>query len=569
MEMNEKIGNALTWISIFGRRLMHSLYANRLLWLFLCFMSMLSIADIPSGLDFHIRPSMQILYILFVGIFKGSVLTAVFVLCLRIKCLKVIFGAVIVVFSVLSVANYASYHYFGFGITRRMFMIIMQTNPAEAVEFLHYAWNMLVSWIFSLKFLTIVLIAIVMIFLLKRMPVKAFGIAVGVISGIGLVMGTVFGCSYTSGRTAHFLSVRMIKYGAECYADMRRFENLKDTLKPLPDAATVSSSHRATNVVVVIGESASRKHWQLYGYPVATTPQVSTMSDSIFILQNAISSSICTAFNLENILTLKTDSMPESTAMSSPRIIDIFKSAGYRTYWLSNQEKDGAVCAVPGVLASTADVENYIGAQSPKDALATKYDGELLTYYREALRDTASNKLIFLHLLGSHMIYTSRYPQNQKVFSASDIIRLTGRNLTDNEASTIAEYDNTIHYTDSILGEIIRTTGALTAPTVVVYFSDHGANVYDYDGLHGRNERSVEIPAIIYANYAYQQANPDIVVMLENAIGRRISTADIAHPLMSLTGTTYSGYDSTRDFLSTHYIERHRYVDFRPWAYDN
>ena len=77
----------------------------------------------------------------------------------------------------------------------------------------------------------------------------------------------------------------------------------------------------------------------------------------------------------------------------------------------------------------------------------------------------------------------------------------------------------------------------------------------------------MEVPALIYANAPYRAANPDMVSALDSALMLPVTTADLAHPLMTLTGTTYSGYDPTRDFLSPQYVKRHRYVDLRPWTF--
>lgn len=143
-----------------------------------------------------------------------------------------------------------------------------------------------------------------------------------------------------------------------------------------------------------------------------------------------------------------------------------------------------------------------------------------------------------------------------------------GRSHSWEEATTIAEYDNSIRYTDSLLGEMLRAVARQPEPAVLIYFSDHGVNVYDIDGIHGRGERFVEVPALIYANAPYRVANPDMVSALDSALMLPVTTADLAHPLMTLTGTTYSGYDPTPDFLSPKYVKRHRYVDLRPWSFE-
>lgn len=566
--ITEYLRNASLFIAKLWAAFMHGFVRHRLLWVLLWAVSMLSIADIPAGIAFHMSPIIQVIYIICVGAFKGCVLLAIFVLCFSHKWLKIIACVALVMYTAIALVNSAAYHFFGFGITRRMISIIMQTNPAEATEFARYAASLAASTILSWKFPASVAATVVIVTLIRRIPNKIFTCSSLALSAAGLLMAIIFAASFTSGRTAHVLSLRIVKYGCETYKDLREFERLKSTLSPLPDQDSVSSTHRAATVTVVIGESASRRHWQAYGYTLPTTPNVSAMADSLFILADVIGSSTSTSLNLENILTLKNDSIPEGTALHYPRVIDIFNKAGYTTYWLSNQERTGLVSNMSGVLVSNADVIRYIGAESSEDALIAKYDEELLPHLREAMTDTSTHKLIFLHLLGSHIVYTSRYPHSAAYFTGDDIKMQPGRaSLSDDEASTVAEYDNSLRYTDSLLGEILRATAKLTEPALLIYISDHGVNVYDSDGIHGRGERYVEVPAIIYANAAYRSANPDIISALGQSLKLPVTTADLPQPLMTLTGTHYSGYDSSRDFLSPDYVRRHRYVDTRPWKF--
>ena len=187
----------------------------------------------------------------------------------------------------------------------------------------------------------------------------------------------------------------------------------------------------------------------------------------------------------------------------------------------------------------------------------------------EALADSAAYKIIFLHLLGSHVIYTSRYPASAEVFTAEDVLKLPGKkSLSEDEAATVAQYDNSIRYTDSVLGKMVEAVSRQSEPAVLVYFSDHGVNVYDSDGIHGRSERYVEVPAVVYLNKAFRTADPEADSAFRKAVALPITTAEIAHPLMNLTGTSYSGYDSTRDFLSPNYHLRPRYVDHHPWQFE-
>lgn len=241
--------------------------------------------------------------------------------------------------------------------------------------------------------------------------------------------------------------------------------------------------------------------------------------------------------------------------------------AGYRTYWLSNQERTGIWGNSSGAMSGNADVVKYVGGESLEDALLDRYDEALLPEVTKALADSAA--FIGVHLMGSHMEYSNRYPASADYFKGTDVIRKMPRPwLSDSKAQTVAEYDNSIRYTDAILGQIIDRISRLSRPALFVYFSDHGENVYDSRDYRGRDNTSVMVPMVVYANYAYRRSNPDMVEALRRAVSLPVSTATVAFPLMTLTGTSYSRYISDRDFLSPDFKVRPRYVDEQVWQPD-
>lgn len=540
---------------------------HRILWLILWAASMLSILDIPTSIEFHIPPALQVAYIVIAGAFKGSFILALCLLCDRCRWSRVAAYVAVGIYVLLAVVNFLSLYFFDFGITRRMISIILQTNPSEAREFIAYSVQLLGQTLMSWVSVMTVAASCLAVMAVRRIPRRWLTRTAGVLSAVGLLMAAAFACSYTSGRTAHSLVLRIIKYGRETYHDLREFEAMKNELAPLPDADSITSRHLAATVVVVIGESASRSHWSAYGYPLPTTPRICAMADSLYIMPDVIGSSASTSLNLENILTLRNDDTPEGGTPGYPRLVDIFNHAGYKTFWLSNQERTGLISNMSGVLASDADVIRYIGAQSSEDLLISRYDEALLPYLRDALADSASSKLIFIHMMGSHFVFSSRYPREARYFTPADVRSARG-GLTDDEAQTISEYDNTIRYTDALLARMIDDVARMSESAVMIYFSDHGVNVYDEGGIQGRGEHFVEVPAFIYVNGAYRRDNPDVVTALDAAYRRPVTTASLAYPLMTLTGTTYTGYDATRDFMSPQYLRRHRYVDYKPWRYE-
>lgn len=405
---------------------------------------------------------------------------------------------------------------------------------------------------------------------IRHVPQRLLGRAVAGITVAGTLLFGAFCIRYNIARSGHILTLRTILYSHEAYQSARRFENDRSALPPLPLPQTVTSRHLAETVVVVIGESASRDHLSLYGYPLPTTPRADSMARELFVFTDAIGSSAATIGNMDRILSLKPDDTTEGDALSYPRLIDIMGHAGYKTWWLSNQERGGIVPTTAALLASDADVTAYVSGETT-EPLATNYDRALLPELTSALADTARYKLVFMHLMGSHRPADSRYPAGEGIFTAADISRLPGHPWLaghDHEAQEVAEYDNSIRYTDRLLADTQRLLARSGAPVLMIYFADHGEHIHDERLFSGRDIMYVRVPMVVWANGAWLQANPDRTAALRSAVQQPLSTANFAHMLMNLTGTSYAGYDASLDVLSPDYIVRPRYVDEAIWPGD-
>src|SRR6185437_1741359 len=93
-------------------------------------------------------------------------------------------------------------------------------------------------------------------------------------------------------------------------------------------------------------------------------------------------------------------------------VIDVFNTAGYETYWLSNQYQFAAH-ELNSALASivyTAKQQVWLNSVNfTGDERVIQLDQHLLAPFRKALIDPAPRKLIFLHLIGSHFDYGAHY----------------------------------------------------------------------------------------------------------------------------------------------------------------
>lgn len=478
--------------------------------------------------------------------------------------------AAIIVYTLLCIINGGCYILYGFGISRRFIIIISQTTSHEAAEFLPAMFMNMKGWLANPLAWTLLITALMLMYCVRYVSDRFFRICSLTLATAGIASMITFASCFNAAKSAPFLLIRLFKYAYEVHRSEEAYRDIISSIRPFPHPESVASTHIAGTIILVIGESASRGHYSLYGYPLPTTPNLDSLRDSLAVFTDAIGSSASTAGNLERILTFKHDDATFNDWHKFPSLIDLFRTAGYKCFWLSNQERVGLWGNSSIALTAHADVITHTSGESSEDVMLFRHDNALLPPLEKALNDSTSHKLIIMQLAGSHADYKNRYPSGASRFNSSHILSLRhGPWLTPEKAGIVAQYDNSIHYTDSILGCMIRRVKTLRESAVFVYMSDHGENVYDDRDFVGRETRYVEVPLIFYLNSPYITGNPSAMQKLRNNAGKAVSTANIVHTLMSLSGTTYIEYDASYDIISDHYCERPRYVDETIWKYEH
>lgn len=502
-----------------------------------------------------------------VSIFKATVLTAGLFYSRKYQILRIAALSVTVVYALLCLVNGFCWLMYDMGITVKLFTVLSQTTYAETSEFipqlLEDLWRIL-------KLPSVIIIFVMMgvaFWVVGYIPCKKFVCFSHVGGSLGLVSLIIILCSLSVGRVSFSVFGRTIKSSVQAYQEALNVKRMISCDRPLPYADSIAS-RELCDVIIILGESASRSHHSLYGYVLETTPLLDEKSDSLIVFTDVIGSSTTTAFNMNRILTFVSDHDDAAGWSSSPSLFDVMSHAGYKTAWLSNQERSGTWSNNVLAMVRNADVVEYLGNMSSDDATIRAYDEILIPSFSKFLSSKDGPKFVGVHLFGSHIQYRKRYPSQYAYFNADSVCTAISRPLSGKQAKLIAEYDNSIRYTDYVLNEIIKISSKSQRPQVVIYFSDHGENVYDDGDFNGRDRKSVEVPFIVYLNRPFRLVYPDVTERLVDARNLPVSTANIIHPVLSLTGTTYNLYSDSLDFLSSYYKIKPRFVDDRKWEYE-
>ena len=288
------------------------------------------------------------------------------------------------------------------------------------------------------------------------------------------------------------------------------------------------NEHQNETHVIVIGESTSRHHMSLFGYERNTNPKLSLNKD-IIAFKNVSSSHAHTYPALEKAFSFKSDDSLH-LGIENGTILDLLRQANYKTIWLSNQAITGRFETPVSVLASKADKKIFSNVLSGHEA----YDEILLEDYTREI-NTSGNKVIFVHLMGTHMSYSDRYPVDFDHFTGAR----EGRILQEDQLKFINTYDNAVRYNDHIIAELIERLENMGGVCSLLYFSDHGDEVYDYRDFHGhsdvlRSKYMVDVPLLIWTNEQYRNNNAAQIEIAELNTRSTYKTDELIHTMADL-----------------------------------
>ena len=309
-------------------------------------------------------------------------------------------------------------------------------------------------------------------------------------------------------------------------------------------------------IVFIIGESANRHHYGIYGYPRNTTPHLDSIADELIIYSDVVSPARATLSCMKQILTFANYTAPDLYKKEAS-IIEILKGAGYKTYWLDNQGMDSKDEYTPSSYRTIASMSDYYHV-IPK----VTFDEELFPFYEQCLQDSALNKAIFIHLIGSHFPYDKDAPQTYWVFNDTiGIVSPYKEKLTSGNIADINMYDNTVLYNDYIITSLINRLRNSNKAIAVLTLSDHGEEMCETYHFCGRSKEKLsrcqcEIPFILWMNQTYKENIP-----LNIDTSRSFCSDDVIYAIMDMAGVKYTLKDTTKSIFSNAFIPKKREVE--------
>ena len=323
-----------------------------------------------------------------------------------------------------------------------------------------------------------------------------------------------------------------------------------------------SCSFHVPDIVLVIGESYNKHHSQLYGYNKPTTPRQQAMAEegSLVPFSDVVSSWNLTSFVFKHMLSLYAVG-DSGEWCDQPLFPEVFRKAGYHVTFITNQFLPQAKEAVydfsGGFFLNHPEVSSRLFDE--RNTKLYRYDDGVV---KELMANSQKPKanLTILHLMGSHVDYRARYPQ--KSFRRFTPQMYNRPDLTDKQKQTLADYDNSLLYNDSIVKAI--TNCFVDKEALVIYMPDHGEEIFDdkpyvsgrrhnadIDYRLARNE--MEIPFWIWGSPKYIESHPYGWQAIQVAKDRPMMTDALPHLLLYLGGISTPLYRSELNIISPDY----------------
>ncbi len=306
--------------------------------------------------------------------------------------------------------------------------------------------------------------------------------------------------------------------------------------------------------ILVIGESARRDSWSVYGYARSTTPYLQKLKDEVILLQDAVADANLTSWSVPIILT----GIPPEQFTTTPvrgSLVDLAKEAGYSTAWLVNQ--DISMTQYTGI---DADHMTYPPPHRMNIFDVKTLDAVLLPAYSTEIARAGAARFIGLHVMGSHWVYDHRYPASFQRFGSARVVQDMAIFARGNDSQEMMDaYDNSIAYTDWFLQQLIERARTLQVPATLTYFPDHGEDVGRLDGTVGHGyptftRHAFEIPAFVWVNDAFRTAHPEKVTAMQANATKEIRSHDVFGTVADLMGIKWPGADPSHSFASDKFV---------------
>ena len=394
---------------------------------------------------------------------------------------------------------------------------------------------------------------------LMQIPVSSYlaALAIPVLVFLHYKSAVKFGVKFYRNKTFIALATLLIGYNLPIAAPLKEtidssveivneWQKLKKMSQESSWGQSTLENSKYQDYVIILGESARKDYLHAYGYPVNDTPFMSSANGTL--IDGMTSAGTNTVASLRLMLTLPDKEKWEPNYDLS--LVDLIKSAGLKTYWLSNQGFLGEYDTPVASLASKSDETIFLKKGGSFNS--TNYsDFDLIPKFAQVLEDpTQGKRFIVLHIYGSHPLACDRVEDYPKIFNDNDI---------EKKNEYLNCYITSIKKTDDFIKKVYETLKENEQKThrtfSMIYFSDHADDV-DAGLGHDASRFTFDmarIPLYMYFSDNYIQKYPHTMAILKKHTSAYFTNDLIFDTLINIMQIPFPVLEETNSLADKNY----------------
>lgn len=394
--------------------------------------------------------------------------------------------------------------------------------------------------------------------------------ALGVLVGLGLVVcAALAGYQGLSSLMRNQKEVRfMISPLNSVYAAgvlvAQQVPSQVQPLKPVGEDARLGASYAAQKrsplFVLVVGETARAKNWQLNGYERPTTPKLAQWQSqgNLVNFSHVTACGSSTQVSVPCMFSALTREEGGHQPPNAENLLDVLQRAGLAVLWIDNQSGCKGVCDRVAQIATRVPAAPEWCSDGECNDLALLHDIDARIEALDPVR-RARGVVVVLHQMGSHgPAYFKRKTREAKPF----LPECESAALKDCSAEQLMNaYDNTLAQTDTLLDTTLQWLRARTADgrndTGMIYVSDHGESLGE-NGLylHGvpyafAPDEQLHVPMVAWLSPELQTRNATPMVCVGGQADQRLSHDNLFHTVLGLMDVQTKVYEPALDAFAT------------------
>lgn len=250
---------------------------------------------------------------------------------------------------------------------------------------------------------------------------------------------------------------------------------IKNDISKIYDFVYKPKTQDPLTVIMVIGESLRGDILEINGYnhfANANTPYSENITNLVSF-KYAKSHASSTKRTIPQMLTRNFYDEQNSRNIPETTFISVFRKLGFKTAWIGAQSSfsssDIYISSIPREAEYIITRKEIMGRNGRHNI----YDGDMLPIIKQFLdQNKSSNKLLIIHMIGSHWRFDHRYPSG---FGAFYPICRHASPTSCTKPELENSYHNTVLYTDFFLYNLIKMIDHDSS--FLFFASDHGSQI--------------------------------------------------------------------------------------------